>query len=190
MPRVSLPALVVAASFLVAPWSAAQTTDCRRTAMGGLDCYDSGSRQFIDVSPTQGGGVFIQRYGAPSSPSGSDLIQEGIRNLGRALEVEAERDRMREAHRLEMQRIERAHQLRMEESRRSEQSNRARAPSGLSAEATRVDAAHPGWQQIVRTQDFKDWLTLQQPPIQRLTASQRADDAILLLDLYKGSFQR
>jgi len=52
-------------------------------------------------------------------------------------------------------------------------------------EIQKIENAHPGWQQTVRTQDFSNWKSRQPPSVLRLGASESAQDAILMLDLYK-----
>jgi hypothetical protein len=49
----------------------------------------------------------------------------------------------------------------------------------------RVDAAFPGWTTLVRTPEFRTWLTSQPPDIRHLSDSTDQNDAILLLSLYK-----
>ncbi|HEY5800921.1 MAG TPA: hypothetical protein VIT92_11920 [Burkholderiaceae bacterium] len=50
-----------------------------------------------------------------------------------------------------------------------------------------VENVHPGWLALVKTPEFKDWHAKQPAEIRALSASPRADDAILLLNTYKSS---
>jgi len=52
-------------------------------------------------------------------------------------------------------------------------------------EFTRVDSSHPDWEDTVKTPDFKAWLTTQPTDVQALAASDKARDAIKLLDAFK-----
>lgn len=52
-------------------------------------------------------------------------------------------------------------------------------------EIQKVEDAHPGWQQVVRTRDFANWISKQPSSVRRLAASESAQDAILVLDLYE-----
>jgi hypothetical protein len=116
--------------------------------------------------------------------------------LQRWAEMEQQRQQMRQQHEFEMQRIEREHELRMQqldredqrrrELQRAEHERQARAEQQAGAsERHKVEAAHPGWLQTVRSDDFRQWMGRQPGSVQNLAASPRADDAILLIDLYK-----
>ena len=48
-----------------------------------------------------------------------------------------------------------------------------------------VEQAHPGWENTVRTPEFSRWKDKQPASVKALVASPRANDAILMLDLYK-----
>ena len=50
-----------------------------------------------------------------------------------------------------------------------------------------VAKRHPGWENTVRSKSFKDWLGKQPQSVQHLAASDRPEDAILLLDLYDAA---
>ncbi len=47
-----------------------------------------------------------------------------------------------------------------------------------------VDIKHPGWEDTVKTPDYAAWIKTQAPDIQALGDSDRAADAIKLLDIY------
>lgn len=50
-----------------------------------------------------------------------------------------------------------------------------------------VAIAHRGWQQTVKTEDFKTWYGAQPREVQALGASDAPDDAIRMLDLFEAS---
>lgn len=49
----------------------------------------------------------------------------------------------------------------------------------------KVERAHPGWEKTIATPKFNSWREAQPTSVQRLADSPNADDAILMLDLYK-----
>jgi hypothetical protein len=51
----------------------------------------------------------------------------------------------------------------------------------------RIDAKHEGWEETVNTDEFKAWLTKQAPEKQALAKSDKAKDAITLLDDFKAA---
>jgi len=62
--------------------------------------------------------------------------------------------------------------------------------SGSTPEEAKLDASHPGWRDTVRTVEFRAWLAQQPPSLQALTESERAVDAMFVLDLYSISRPR
>ena len=56
---------------------------------------------------------------------------------------------------------------------------------GEESRTSRVDSAHPGWRDTVKTNDFALWLEVQPPAVRELANSQKQEDAIRLLDAYK-----
>lgn len=118
---------------------------------------------------------------------------------------EMERDRLQYEHQLEMNRIARERQARLLEEQRQAEIARAQKQAEENARARRehqerlaekerlereieilkVERAHPGWEKTIATPQFESWKQAQPTNIQRLAASQHADDAILMLDLYK-----
>lgn len=62
-----------------------------------------------------------------------------------------------------------------------------RAPESepISAAETKIDLAHPGWRTLVKTAEFREWRQRQPERINKLGASEKAEDAILMLDIYK-----
>jgi hypothetical protein len=48
-----------------------------------------------------------------------------------------------------------------------------------------VECVHPGWQSLVRTADFTNWMKRQSAPVQALANSPMPADAIKMLNLYK-----
>lgn len=53
-------------------------------------------------------------------------------------------------------------------------------------EIARVDAAHPGWEDTVKSQHFDVWASKQPAEMQALIQSPRAADAIKMLDAYQA----
>lgn len=54
------------------------------------------------------------------------------------------------------------------------------------AEFERLSQVHPDWQQIAQDQAYREWLSQQPPGVQALHTSDYAEDAITLLNLFKG----
>jgi hypothetical protein len=50
----------------------------------------------------------------------------------------------------------------------------------------RLDAKYDGWEDTLRTPEFKTWYALQAPELQALGASDKAADAMKVLDAYNG----
>ncbi len=79
--------------------------------------------------------------------------------------------------------------------KRRESSSAAKSSRGLfddtqaipsiSDEDGRVERAHPGWRNTVRTPEFVAWHVSAPREVKALTGSTRADDVILLLNLYR-----
>lgn len=117
-------------------------------------------------------------------------------------------------HDLEMRRIELEHQLRMQMDERARQAaaqkyqeeQRSRIAADLAevqAAKTRqaqavadrvareqeneriVEAVHPGWKAIVNSKTFDKWASKQPRSIAALAESERVQDAILMIDLFK-----
>lgn len=61
----------------------------------------------------------------------------------------------------------------------------AGASSSREQQEGAVEQAHPGWRALVRSPDFDAWYRTQPPDVQRLAKSDRSQDAILMLTLYK-----
>jgi hypothetical protein len=49
----------------------------------------------------------------------------------------------------------------------------------------RVEEAHPGWQEMKETPEFRQWQKTANPEVQKLALSARAADAIKMFDAYK-----
>jgi len=65
----------------------------------------------------------------------------------------------------------------------------AQATSAAKAEArelARIDRVHDDWEQTINTPEFADWRKAQPPEVQALGASEKAGDAIKMLDAYKA----
>lgn len=54
-----------------------------------------------------------------------------------------------------------------------------------SRQMARIDAAHDGWEDTVKTPEFTDWFKAQPEELQALSLSTKAKDAIALLDAFK-----
>lgn len=54
------------------------------------------------------------------------------------------------------------------------------------AEFERLSQVHPDWQQIAQDKAYREWLSQQPPGVQALHESDFAEDAITLLNIYKG----
>jgi hypothetical protein len=51
--------------------------------------------------------------------------------------------------------------------------------------AALVEAAHPGWEQLRQTPEFKEWRKQQKPEIEALAWSDKPEDAILMFDAFR-----
>jgi hypothetical protein len=100
-------------------------------------------------------------------------------------EAEAQKQLILQRHELEMERMRRDYEMQRQAQERSAQQQAARRAAEDAAADRRVDAAHPGWRTMVKTRAFREWTQAQPASVQRLGASQRPEDAILMLDLYK-----
>lgn len=105
--------------------------------------------------------------------------------------AEQQRELIELQHRLEMQRMEREHQLQLQlqreraaRERAAQAQTQAQGPVKM-GEYPRIDAAHPEWLPLIRGAAFQSWLKVQPTSIQELTKSDRENDVILLIDLYK-----
>lgn len=66
-----------------------------------------------------------------------------------------------------------------------EQAVESRVEQRLQArESARIERKHPGWAETVKTDEFKAWRATQPPEVNALGASDFAEDAIELLDLF------
>ena len=52
--------------------------------------------------------------------------------------------------------------------------------------ARQIEAAHPNWMRTVMSKEFSVWKSLQPYHVQQLSASDRPEDAIRMLDLFKA----
>jgi hypothetical protein len=98
-------------------------------------------------------------------------------------QLQQQRALMHEQHRLELEHIERAHALRQQSSPPRPPAT-ASKPDGVREAA--VEQAHLGWRDLIKSAPFHEWYDRQPPSIQRLGASARVEDAILVLDIYKN----
>lgn len=118
---------------------------------------------------------------------GQQLLEAGLREdeMKRQHEYELERERERLRQQYELERLERERQQRQaeleEKKRLADEQARQRNVDVLN----KVEAAHPGWKQLVRTQKFSTWLNSQPQEIQAWASSPEPDVAIALLDRYE-----
>lgn len=54
------------------------------------------------------------------------------------------------------------------------------------AEFERLSQEHPDWQEVAQSDTYRQWLSYQSPGVQALHTSDYAEDAITLLNLFKG----
>ena len=57
----------------------------------------------------------------------------------------------------------------------------------LQSQYAALEAAHPDWQETVRSESFREWLSVQPQAVQGFMNSEDASDASYLLDTYKHS---
>lgn len=130
----------------------------------------------------------LAQWGAAAAGALSGAA-DAMQGVGRMmLESSIQEDLMRKQHELEMQRIERQHEMNME-ALRNEQRERERLANDQREERERqiayLNQAHPGWQSLVTTDVFRQWRSRQPESVQQLARSKSAQDASLLLDLFK-----
>jgi hypothetical protein len=113
--------------------------------------------------------------------------------LGDALQRQAELDQQAEAqkelmlqrHQLEMERTRYEFEMQRQGQERAAQQQAAQQVADKAAVDRQTEAAHPGWKAMVKTSEFDRWRQAQPGSVQRLGASSRVEDAILMLDLFK-----
>lgn len=150
-------------------------------------------------------GIFVAAMALayPSVALPQSAAAGALKGLGDGLQRWAEMEQqrlqaqelMRQQYEYDMQRIERQNQLQMQQLDREEQLRREKAKQeyerqARSDERSRLDSAHPGWWQTVRSEQFKQWMDRQPASVQNLSKSHKADDAILMLDLFKRDTTR
>ncbi len=86
---------------------------------------------------------------------------------------------------MQRQRDEAMYQRQLREQRAIQEQAELDAQLEQAREELKVEAAHPGWIQTVRTKEFAKWMSQQPDSVRRLAQSNQAQDAILMLDLYK-----
>ena len=155
--------------------------------------------------PLQAGGLLGGLAG------GFDALSK---DMDKRQDLENQKALILQQHDLEMKRLEREHQLRMQADERAakaaerryqeEQTARAAARVAVQeaekarvakAESDRlpkeeetdrlVEAAHPGWKAIVNSKAFDKWVSKQPRSVAALAESDRVQDAILMIDLFK-----
>lgn len=106
-------------------------------------------------------------------------------------------------HKLDMKRMEREFELRAKEQERIRQQDAQRYAADqqtikgkqdqrkpieraqLELAMSQVEAAHPGWMETIKSPSFLKWRAVQPASLEALTSSDRSQDVILILDLYK-----
>jgi hypothetical protein len=100
-------------------------------------------------------------------------------------QAEAQKDLMRQQHQLEMERMRYEFEMRRQGQERAAQQQAAQRVADTTAVDRQMEAAHLGWKAMVTASEFDRWPQMQPPSVQRLGASSRVEDAILMLDLFK-----
>lgn len=125
----------------------------------------------------------------------SGLFESLSSEAARQQELEARRALMLEQHALEMRRIEAWRQMPQPSAIPAPMAPQPR-PVRQSAdhlddqtirrnvEMAKVDYQHPNWREIIATQSFQRWISSKPLSFQALRDSEKAEDAILVLDLY------
>lgn len=57
-------------------------------------------------------------------------------------------------------------------------------------ELVKIDSKHPGWEDTVATEAFQQWMAAQPEDVQALAASDKAADAIKMMDVYQEHVQQ
>jgi hypothetical protein len=113
--------------------------------------------------------------------------------LGDALQRQAKLDRQAEAqkelmlqqHQLEMERMRYEFEMQRQRHERAAQQQAAQQVADRAAVDRQMEAAHGGWKAMVKTSEFDRWRQAQPGSVQRVAASSRVEDAILMLDLFE-----
>jgi hypothetical protein len=120
-----------------------------------------------------------------AAQSASDQLEQKMR---RESDLDQQKALMDRQHELEMHRIREEYRLRAEEQDRNRRSGVDRPTANQKNEqsvVSQIEAVHPGWQTLVRSSDFTNWMRRQPNSIRALANSERVSDAILMVDLYK-----
>lgn len=117
--------------------------------------------------------------------------------LDKSIEHDRQMEILDRQHQLEMQRIRQQYELQRQanEAAAARQREAQQAAAAREREASeradraaraKVEAAHPGWNQVIRTTDFWAWEKQQPTSIRRaIKESSDPDQIIMVLDLYK-----
>lgn len=137
------------------------------------------------IAGAQSGSSWAIGLGAGANAMTPFLLQQA--------EQEQQKRLMLQQHNLEMQRIEREHELRMQSIREPEEARRRAAEqqaNSFQSESQKVESAHPGWVSTVGSSEFRAWQKQQPESVKQLGNSERANDAILMIDLFERDRRR
>ncbi|MBI4195959.1 MAG: hypothetical protein HY526_12870 [Betaproteobacteria bacterium] len=126
------------------------------------------------------------------SPPGGPTFDTGELARQHSL-LDEQRRRLDHERQLESQRLEREHRFQIERLRHEqrlevllrEREARLREQDWQRATDDEVERAHPGWKSLMSTAQFNAWYLDQPASLQRLRDSGRAEDVMVVLDLYK-----
>lgn len=113
------------------------------------------------------------------APAHADRLGGAAAGAGAAMS-DIGRMMMQEA--LIRQRDQEEYQRQLELQRRQQEAQSRRSNE---VELEKLERTHPGWRALVNTKKFATWTAKQPQSVQRLADSSHAEDAILMLDLYK-----
>lgn len=113
------------------------------------------------------------------APAHADRLSGAAAGAGAAMS-DIGRVMMQEALIRQREQQEYQRQLELQRQQQEAQSRQSRE-----AELSKLELAHPGWLALVNTKKFAAWTARQPQSVKRLADSSHAEDAILMLDLYK-----
>jgi hypothetical protein len=151
----------------------------------------------------QGWAGALEGLGRAGQDVGRQLMDEANERerLERLNKMQMEQDRRRFEY--EKQLLERRHQIereqaleqqraatqaKLDQQRVAEQAKIERLQleaERVKLEKAKVEQAHPHWEQTVRSPRFSQWRNTQPASVKALANSDKAEDAVLMLDLYK-----
>lgn len=87
---------------------------------------------------------------------------------------------------LELQHKQDMERMRLQQQQEINQQRQQQQQTQKAAQVERVmETAHPGWRKTVNSPVFAEWMSKQPRSVKNLADSDRAEDAILMLDLFK-----